>query len=233
MDAQRKVFENLGCIVEEAEPNLAAAAQAYDTLRAWSYVSSYAELMRKHRDQMKDTVIWEVERGLKFSGADIAHALKAAGVDADVDDHSRWAAQIMRAGRTLAFTAAGLFAWLGAISQHSGAGLGTLLNAGLSLVPPAIVVGGIGVLAFGAWPRRTSAVVYTALAWSVLADIAGGFGGSGAASRWLLDTSVFHQMGSAPAESPNWAANGVMVAGGVACALLGGVAFGRRDLQSD
>jgi amidase len=74
VDAQRKVFENLGCIVEEAEPNLAAAAQAYDTLRAWSYVSSYAELMRKHRDQMKDTVIWEVERGLKFSGADIAQA---------------------------------------------------------------------------------------------------------------------------------------------------------------
>ncbi len=122
---------------------------------------------------------------------------------------------------------AGIFAWLGAASQHSGAGLGTLLDAGLNLVPPAIAIGGIGVLAFGAWPRRTSAVVYTVLGWSLLADIVGGFGGSGAASRWLLDSSVFHQMASAPAVAPHWAANGVMAAVGVACAA------GRRHrLQS-
>ena len=125
---------------------------------------------------------------------------------------------------------AGVFAWLGAASQHSGTSLATLLEAGLNLVPPAIAIGGIGVLAFGAWPRRTAAVVYTVLAWSALADIAGGFGGSGPASRWLLDTSVFHQMTSAPAASPNWTANGIMVAIGVACALLGGVAFNQRDL---
>ncbi len=88
-------------------------------------------------------------------------------------------------------------------------------------------------LAFGAWPRRANAVVYAVLAWSLLADIVGGFGGSGPASRWLLDTSVFHQMASAPAASPNWTANAVMAAVGVACALLGGIAFNRRDLAGD
>ena len=146
---------------------------------------------------------------------------------------SRWlggrllvAAVVLLAGGA----AAGLFAWLGAASQHSGAGLATLLTAGLNLVPPAITIGGIGVAAFGAWPRRTAAVVYTALTWSLLADLAGGFGGSGAASRWLLDTSVFHQMTSAPAAAPNWTANGIMVSVGVGCALLGGLAFNRRDL---
>ena len=128
---------------------------------------------------------------------------------------------------------AGVLAWLGAASQHSGTGLGTLLDAGLNLVPPAIVIGGIGVLAFGSWPRRTNAVVYAVLAWSLLADIVGGFGGSGAASRWLLDTSVFHQMASAPAASPNWTANAVMAAVGAACGLLGAVAFSRRDLAGD
>ncbi len=127
--------------------------------------------------------------------------------------------------------AAGLFAWLGAASQDSGVGLGTLLNAGLNLVPPAVAIGGIGVLAFGVWPRRTAAVVYVLLCWSLLADIVGGFGGSGATSRWLLDTSVFHQMAAAPAASPHWAANGVMVAVGVACAAGGAIAFSRRDLQ--
>ena len=146
---------------------------------------------------------------------------------------SRWlggrllaAALVLLAGGALA----GLVGWLGATSQHSGTGVGTLLNAGVNLVPPAIAIGGVGVLAFGAWPRRTSVVVYVVLGWSLLADIVGGFGGSGPASRWLLDTSVFHQMASAPAVAPNWAANGVMVAVGAACALLGGVAFNRRDL---
>jgi ABC-2 type transport system permease protein len=128
---------------------------------------------------------------------------------------------------------AGVLAWLGAASQHSGTGLGTLLDAGLNLVPPAIVIGGVGVLAFGSWPRRTNAVVYAVLAWSLLADIVGGFGGSGAASRWLLDTSVFHQMASAPAASPNWTANAAMAAVGATCALLGAIAFSRRDLVGD
>jgi ABC-2 type transport system permease protein len=146
---------------------------------------------------------------------------------------SRWLGGrllIMVAVLLAAGAAAGLFAWLGAASQHSGTSLATLLEAGLNLVPPAIAIGGIGVLAFGAWPRRTAPVVYAVLAWSVLADIAGGFGGSGPASRWALDTSVFHQMASAPATAPNWTANGIMAAIGVACALLGGVAFNRRDL---
>ena len=149
---------------------------------------------------------------------------------------SRWlggrlllAAAVLLAGGV----AAGVFGWLGAASQHSGTSLATLLEAGLNLVPPAIAVGGIGVLAFGGWPRRTAPVVYTVLAWSVLADIAGGFGGSGPASRWLLDTSVFHQMTSAPAAAPDWTANGIMVAIGVGCALLGGIAFSRRDLTGN
>jgi ABC-2 type transport system permease protein len=146
---------------------------------------------------------------------------------------SRWLGGrllIMVAVLLAAGAAAGLFAWLGAASQHSGTSLATLLEAGLNLVPPAVAIGGVGVLAFGVWPRRTAPVVYAVLAWSVLADIAAGFGGSGPASRWALDTSVFHQMASAPATAPNWTANGIMAAIGVACALLGGVAFNRRDL---
>ena len=43
------------------------------------------------------------------SGAAIRQALKAAGIDADVDDHSRWAAQIMRAGLAVEIAGAALF----------------------------------------------------------------------------------------------------------------------------
>ena len=110
---------------------------------------------------------------------------------------------------------AGVFAWLGAASQHAGVSFTTLLEAGVNLVPPAVTILGIGVLAFGIRPRTTSIVVYALLGWSLLIVIVGGIG---AVSHWILDTSVFHQMASAPAVSPHWEANGVMVAIGVASA---------------
>ena len=125
---------------------------------------------------------------------------------------------------------AGVFAWLGAASQHAGVGFTTLAEAGVNLVPPAITILGIGALALGVWPRATPIAVYALLGWSLLAVIIGGIG---AISHWILDTSVFHQMAAAPAVPPHWEANGVMVAIGVACALVGGVAFQRRDLRGE
>ena len=49
------------------------------------------------------------------SGEAIRQALKAAGLDADVDDHSRWAAQIMRAGVAVEVAGASLFALILAV----------------------------------------------------------------------------------------------------------------------
>lgn len=74
VNAQRKIFESLGCIVEEAEPDWTGGLAAYDTLRAWGYASSQSENIRLHRDLVKDTIQWEAERGSRLTGADIAHA---------------------------------------------------------------------------------------------------------------------------------------------------------------
>jgi ABC-2 type transport system permease protein len=123
---------------------------------------------------------------------------------------------------------AGLFAYLGAASQHSGVGLVTLLIAGVNLVPPAICILGIGVLTYGLAPRATSTVVYGYLGWSLFVVIIGSIG---AISHKVLDTSVFHQMTSAPATAPNWTANAVLVLLGVLSALFGLQAFKRRDVQ--
>jgi ABC-2 type transport system permease protein len=125
---------------------------------------------------------------------------------------------------------AGVFAWAGAASQHAGVSFGALAEAGVNLVPPAITIAGAGVLAFGVWPRGTSIVLYALLGWSLVVVVIGGVGG---VSRWVLDTSVFHQMASAPAVPPHWEADGVMTAIGVAGALVGGLAFRRRDLQGE
>ena len=74
VNAQRKVFESLGCMVEEAEPDWTGVFESIDTLRAWGYAATQSENVRLHRDLVKDTIQWEVERGSKLTGADLAHA---------------------------------------------------------------------------------------------------------------------------------------------------------------
>lgn len=135
---------------------------------------------------------------------------------------------VMLAVLVLSGVTAGVVGWLGAASQHTGVSFTSLFGAGINLVPPAIVILGIGVLTFGILPRATSIIVYTVLGWSLLIVIVGGFG---TVSHWILDTSVFHHMASAPGVPPNWEANGIMIGIGVAAGLVGGVAFRRRDLQ--
>ena len=75
LEAQRKVFESLGCVVEPAEPDLSGADEAFQVLRALSYAQRYGSLLEKHRDKMKDTVVWNIERGLELDGPRIARAM--------------------------------------------------------------------------------------------------------------------------------------------------------------
>ena len=128
---------------------------------------------------------------------------------------------------TAAGVLAGIGAWAGAASQHSGVGFGSLVTAGLNVVPPSLFLLGLGALLLGAWPRRTAAVVYGYLAWSFLIEF---LGAVVHASHWLLDTSVFFHMVPAPATSPDWASAAVIAGLGVAGAVVGGILLNRRDL---
>src|SRR5580765_5628689 len=50
VDAHRKTFESLGCIVEQAEPDFAPAEISFRILRAWNSANTYAERLREHPD---------------------------------------------------------------------------------------------------------------------------------------------------------------------------------------
>jgi amidase len=74
LEKQRKVFDSLGCIVEEACPDFTGATEAFETLRAVSFAQRFAPLLKTHRALLKDTVIWNIEQGLALDGAKIGRA---------------------------------------------------------------------------------------------------------------------------------------------------------------
>jgi amidase len=75
LESQRHVLEDLGCIVEEAEPDLSGADEAFHVLRAVGYLQRYAPLLEKHRGIIKDTVVWNIEEGLRMDAARVARAM--------------------------------------------------------------------------------------------------------------------------------------------------------------
>lgn len=79
LDAQRATFEALGCEVEDAAPDFAGADEVFKVFRALSYELGLGDLLDQHRDQLKDTVIWNIEAGRALTGPQLAAAERARG----------------------------------------------------------------------------------------------------------------------------------------------------------
>lgn len=74
LESKRPVFEEIGCVVEEGEPDFTDANEVFQAWRAWTFELSYADLMEKHRDQIKETVVWNAELGKTLTGPQLARA---------------------------------------------------------------------------------------------------------------------------------------------------------------
>jgi amidase len=74
INAQRVVFESLGCIVEDAEPDFSDADEVFKVLRAWAFSARLADLARKHPGLLKATILQELERANRLTARDIAEA---------------------------------------------------------------------------------------------------------------------------------------------------------------
>ena len=64
----------LGTEVEEAAPDFSGAYEAFQALRAMRFVSAREPLLKTHRAQLKDDVIWNIEEGLRLTPAAIGRA---------------------------------------------------------------------------------------------------------------------------------------------------------------
>lgn len=71
-----EIFAGLGHHVEAACPDLSDASEIFNTLRAASFALSLGELYETHRDQLKETIIWNVETGLNLGIEDHLRATR-------------------------------------------------------------------------------------------------------------------------------------------------------------
>ncbi len=68
LEGQRHVFTDLGCIVEEGQPDFSTADEIFKVWRSWYFELKLGELLKSHRDLMKDSVIWNIEQGQQVTG---------------------------------------------------------------------------------------------------------------------------------------------------------------------
>ncbi|HSK99878.1 MAG TPA: amidase [Rubrobacteraceae bacterium] len=74
LEERRGVFDALGCLVEDAEPDFTGADEAFKTGRAWYYELAFGGLLDDNRDKLKDTVVSEIEAGRRLGGAQLGDA---------------------------------------------------------------------------------------------------------------------------------------------------------------
>ena len=73
-DAGRGVLESLGCVVEDGEPDMHDANEIFQVLRAWRFGLEHEKHLKEHRELVKDTIIWNTEKGLALDGPTVARA---------------------------------------------------------------------------------------------------------------------------------------------------------------
>jgi amidase len=71
----RRVFEGLGCIVEDAEPDFNGVADAFPALRYAANHPQNAPLVRERPEWVKDTIKYEVAQAERLTGADLGRAI--------------------------------------------------------------------------------------------------------------------------------------------------------------
>ncbi|MDP7500135.1 MAG: amidase [SAR324 cluster bacterium] len=76
LESNRRHFESIGCQMEESLPDFSEADEIFKTWRAWLYEIMHQEHLEKHRELVKETIIWNTESGQKLSGPDIGRAEK-------------------------------------------------------------------------------------------------------------------------------------------------------------
>jgi amidase len=73
----RAVLEEIGFNLTDASPDFSGAEESFQVWRAYTYAREFGEAVAKDPDSYKDTIIWNTEKGLGLTAADIGRAAEA------------------------------------------------------------------------------------------------------------------------------------------------------------
>jgi amidase len=69
-------FAELGCTVEQAEPDFRGAREVIQVTRALRMISLYADALKQWRDKMNLNLVWNIEQGFSLTGKQVGEAEK-------------------------------------------------------------------------------------------------------------------------------------------------------------
>ena len=92
LDGRRRVFEDLGCVVDDAVPDFSDADDIFLTTRRRRSFEKLGGLLNGHRAQIKPEAVDEIERGAKVTDTQLAeaaakHRLLLARIDRFFEQH--------------------------------------------------------------------------------------------------------------------------------------------------
>ncbi len=74
LESQRGVFTELGCEVDDAEPDFADADEIFKVIRAWSFALGFRDANEDAMRSFKETVRWNIEQGRDLSATQLGEA---------------------------------------------------------------------------------------------------------------------------------------------------------------
>jgi len=86
LEDHRAALEAMGCVIEDVEPDLTAADDAFEVLRGVSFAQAFGPLLETEGDQLKETIRWNTRVGLALTGADVA---RAVGLQTEMHERMR------------------------------------------------------------------------------------------------------------------------------------------------
>jgi ABC-2 type transport system permease protein len=130
-------------------------------------------------------------------------------------------------------TGCGLVAGIALDAMTAGSDIGlafaSAMAVGVNLIPLAVLVLGIGILAFAAQPRFAVALTYGLVATSFVLEMVGSVLD---APEWILGLSMFHHTARLPMNDPLWGVAGAYLLLGALAGAIGVQLFRRRDLAA-
>jgi amidase len=73
----RAALQRIGCDVQDVAVTLPGADEAFEVLRGVGFAARFGPLLRRHRDQLKDTIVQNAEYGLALTGGQVGEAIDA------------------------------------------------------------------------------------------------------------------------------------------------------------